>query len=311
MIQQINIDGIATYTTPVTMRPLNINFIYGSNGSGKSTLANLLHGNNAYAGSNIVWENNQLPVLVYNKTFVEINFDPNALISGVFTLGQDSKETLEFIAQKREEVKACSDLIDKQTSAIEELKQEQVTLDTSIDDTCWVIQQKYGAEFSEALVGYRGSKRSFRDRCLQEYPRLNIETTPILQEIRELYRVAYGEKRESYSLYQEFDSEIIKQQEECPLLDKRITGSSETPVGKFIEFLNNSDWVKSGIGYSEKAKGNCPYCQQILPVSIKQDIEAFFDETYINDCGAVLKFQILLMRYYPNSMGYWIIPFHC
>lgn len=44
MIQEINIHNIATYAKPVSMRPLNINFIYGSNGSGKSTLANLFHG---------------------------------------------------------------------------------------------------------------------------------------------------------------------------------------------------------------------------------------------------------------------------
>lgn len=292
MIRQINIHGIATYSKPVKMHPLNINFIYGSNGSGKSTLANLLDGNIASAGSNIVWETNQLPVLVYNKNFIEANFGANTLINGVFTLGQDSKEAQGFITQKREEEKACDYLISKQMLAIEQLKQDQAILDTNLDDICWAVQQNYGTEFSDALVGYRGSKRSFRDKCLEEYSRQNLEASPALQEIRELYKVAYGEKRESYSLYQEFDSERVKQQEECSLLMKRITGSVETPVGKFIEFLNNSDWVKSGIGYSEKAEGKCPYCQRILPTSIQQDIEAFFDEAYTNECNAVREFEI-------------------
>lgn len=115
MIQEINIHNIATYTKPVSMRPLNINFIYGSNGSGKSTLANLLHGDISSAGSNIVWENNNpLQVLVYNKNFVKATFGTSSSISGVFTLGEDSKEAQEFIAKKREDAKACGDLCHRQ-----------------------------------------------------------------------------------------------------------------------------------------------------------------------------------------------------
>jgi len=293
MIEEINIHKIATYTEPVSMRPLNINFIYGSNGSGKSTIANLLHGDIASAGSNIVWEkNNPLQVLVYNKNFVEATFGTSSPISGVFTLGEDCKEDQEFIAKKREDAKACGDVIDKLTESISKLKQEQVTLDSNLDDICWAVQQKYGLDFSEALVGYRGSKRSFRDKCLQEYP--NLKAIPLLelQEIRDLYHAAYGEKCEEYPLYLEIDEAEVKRQEECPLLAQRISGSSETPVGKFIEFLNNGDWLKQGIGYTEKADGKCPYCQQPLPPSVQQDIEAFFDETYDKECADVRAYQM-------------------
>lgn len=183
-------------------------------------------------------------------------------------------------------------MIDKLTGSISKLQQEQATLDSNLDDTCWSVQQKYGAEFSEALVGYRGSKRFFRNKCLQEYPNLNAKSLTELQEIRDLYRAAYGEKRDEYPLYLEIDEAEVKRQEECPLLAQRISGSSETPVGKFIEFLNNSDWVKQGIGYTEKADGKCPYCQQPLPPSIQQDIEAFFDETYEKECAAMRTYQM-------------------
>lgn len=293
MIREINIHNIATYVKPVSMRPLSINFVYGSNGSGKSTLANLLHGDILTTGSNVVWDNNnRLQVLVYNKGFVEATFGISSPINGVFTLGEDSKEAQEFIAQKREEVKACGDLIEKQTGSITKLKQEQANLDSNLDDTCWAVQRKYGAEFSEALVGYRGNKRSFRNRCLQEYPNLNATPLPELQEIRDLYRAAYGERRDEYHFYHEIDEAEVKQQEECPLLAQRISGSSETPIGKFIEFLNNSDWVKQGIGYVEKADGKCPYCQQPLSPSVQQNIEAFFDETYEKDCAVVRTYQM-------------------
>lgn len=36
-----------------------------------------------------------------------------------------------------------------------------------------------------------------------------------------------------------------------PLLSKIITGTSNTPIGTFIQFLNASDWVKQGIELAE------------------------------------------------------------
>lgn len=65
-----------------------------------------------------------------------------------------------------------------------------------------------------------------------------------------------------------------------PLLSKIITGTSNTPIGTFIQFLNASDWVKQGIELAEKSNGRCPFCQQELPSSLAEQIAAFFDEEY-------------------------------
>lgn len=93
MIQKVNIHKIATYTNPVSMCPLKINFCYGSNGSGKTTLSNLLSQDSLPANCSVLWENeNKLPLLVYNKKFVDDNFVESKTINGIFTLGQEQKK---------------------------------------------------------------------------------------------------------------------------------------------------------------------------------------------------------------------------
>ena len=292
MIQKINIHNIATYTIPVSMCPLKVNFCYGSNGSGKTTLSNLLGQDSLPANCSVSWENgNKLPVRVYNKKFVEDNFVENKTINGIFTLGQGTKEAQEFIAQQRKEANDCAKLIETHTGSKDKLTKERDKLDSDLEEICWAIQQKHGAKFSEALTGYRRSKKAFRDKCLQEYPNMDDKNPPALKDIETLYSIAFGEAREAYSFYKGIDTTALLKNEECSLLGKRISGSSETPVGKFIEFLQNSDWVKQGIGYAGKSEGKCPYCQQTLPATVRQDIETFFDETYEKECASVRDFQ--------------------
>ncbi|HZK62122.1 MAG TPA: AAA family ATPase, partial [Anaerovoracaceae bacterium] len=116
----------------------------------------------------------------------------------------------------------------------------------------------------------------------------------------DLYRAAFGEARETYSTFSLIDIDELKKNEECSLLGQRISGSSDTPVGKFIEYLQNSDWVNQGIGYAVKADSKCPYCQQPLPTNVQSDIEAFFDETYEKDCAAVRAFQTQYEAYFAE-----------
>lgn len=292
MIQEIRLHNIATYTKPVTMRPLKINFCYGSNGSGKTTLSNLLGDYETTSESEVTWErNNSLPVYVYNKRFVEDNFGESKKINGIFTLGKETKEDKEFIAQQQEEVKACEKQILTFSNSRDKLIIEKAKLDSDFEAACWVMQQTYGKNFANALEGYRGSKKNFRDKSLQEFPNMD-EANPLdLKTIGGLYAVAFGEQQEEYPLNLLIDTPAIIASEGSPMLAKKISGSAETPIGKFIEFLQNSDWVKQGIGYAAKTDGKCPYCQQLLPDTLQQDIEGFFDEVYEKECAALRVFQ--------------------
>lgn len=292
MIEKIDINNIATYTEYRSINPLKINFFYGSNGSGKSTLANIIGEESYYPDCNVKWEEGRkLPVLVYNKKFVKENFGLKENINGIFTLGKDMKEAQEYIAEKREAAQECSRLINNYNTSKNNLNGKINIINNNFEELCWSVQQKFGAQFSNALSGFRKSKKAFSAKCLEEYKKMKVVHSPNLKEIEKIYNIAFSKRKETYSFYKILDIDKIIKNENCPFLELRITGKNDTPIGKFIEYLQNSDWIKEGIGYVEKAAGRCPYCQQILPENIQKDIEAFFDKDYEEKCALVANFE--------------------
>lgn len=288
MIQELLIHNVATYTNPIEMRPKEINFCYGSNGSGKTTLACVI-GRDTHSGNcRRSWQQSELPVLVYNKAFVDANFGEH--IGGIFTLGEDLKDAQDFIDEKRKEVVACTNERESLSRNIERLKAGNGQAQTNFDDACWAIQQNHGEKFRDGLVGFRKSKQAFSKKCIDEFQANDHTEPPDIKLIEELYAAAYGQKADKYDLIEPI-SVPRNDNERCELLDQSITGSAETPVGKFIEYLQNSDWVRQGVNYAVRSKGNCPYCQQQLPEELQQSIADFFDESYERDCAIISSFQ--------------------
>jgi wobble nucleotide-excising tRNase len=288
LIQEIRLNNVATYLTPISIQPLNINFCYGSNGSGKSTLANVISGKITAENCSISWMHDPLPVLAYNKHFIEANFGER--IGGIFTLGEESKDVQDFIDNKRVELEIINNSIVKMTNSKEKLEQEQQQTKTDFENTCWAIQQAHGETFAKALVGYRGSKDKFAQKCLAEYPNMDKDSPPDIKYLEELYSAAYDAQKERYNLIPLIDADSATRNETSELLGKRITGSTDTPVGKFIEYLQNSDWVKQGFAYSSRSDGKCPYCQQVIPENIQKELTDFFDESYEKDCNQLAMF---------------------
>ena len=297
MIQEIQLNNVATYVTPVSMQPLDINFCYGSNGSGKSTLANGISGKIAAEKCCISWMQEALPVLTYSKDFIEANFGER--IGGIFTLGEESKEAQGFIISKSSELETIDGLILSLKNSKIKIEQEQQQAKYDFENVCWAIQQAHGETFAKALVGYRASKDKFAQKCLAEYPNIDKESPPDTKYLEELYSAAYGAQKESYRVILPIDIDSITRNETCDLLGRRITGSIDAPVGKFIEYLQNSDWVKQGFVYSSRSDGKCPYCQQIIPENIQKELTAFFDESYEKDCNLLATFA----HDYSKNMG--------
>lgn len=292
MIEKILVNKIATYSRPVEILPKKLNFIYGSNGSGKTTISNLI---NDYDLSDdcLVEMNNpsNIKTLVYNKQFVENNFTQStSSVKGIFTLGEDTihaqeelkklkaenQEKLESIEKKEQTIKGFDDEI--------ELKEKQVT------DKCWKVQQDIGNSFSNALVGYRSSKQKFYENCLSLYKKCDKKEAENLEAIKEKYDIAYSNESQVYTTFPTIDITEIQNIEYSSLLQKIITGSTDTPMGQFIELLNNSDWVKQGIEYIPHSNHQCPFCQQTLSKELQQEIENHFDEEYENDCQSIKEF---------------------
>ncbi|MDR2666764.1 MAG: AAA family ATPase [Holosporales bacterium] len=297
MIKELYLSDIATFTERTTMNPRKINFCYGSNGSGKTTISSVI-ANCLASGAKIVWSSgNPLGTLVYNRDFVTANFGETSKIGGIFTLGKDSKEAQEFISEQRVKVAECAKQIETFNKSKEKLVREQQARETNIDNVCWKVKSSYDQVFSEAFPGLNKSKSKFRERCLAESKNAT-QTQPNRDELKRLYDIAFGETRQIYQTYIPIDIVPVEQWEECDLLSQKISGSADTPIGKFIEYLGNSDWIKQGISYAEKADGKCPFCRQELPHNTYDDIKAFFDESYEHD---VLQLRTFYNRFSDNT----------
>lgn len=118
MIESISITNLATYTTQETLKELsNFNFLFGSNGTGKTTISRIIAEPEKFPSCNITWKGNtKLQAMVYNKDFVDRNFNQSTELKGVFTLGERQVDTLAKIAAAKTEQDAL-------TSKIHNLKQ--------------------------------------------------------------------------------------------------------------------------------------------------------------------------------------------
>jgi wobble nucleotide-excising tRNase len=292
MIKELILNGIATFTEHTTMRPLKINFCYGSNGSGKTTIANTIA--NCHSDrTQVIWSDTvPLQTLVYNRDFVSANFGETSKIGGIFTLGK-GKEAHEFIDEQRTKVEECEKLIEGFNNSKIKLTKEQQDREKKFNDECWEVKKRYDKDFEQAFDKLNKSALKFREEC--EKVAKSIEPVrPDMNELKRLYGIAFGEARQIYQVYTLIAIAQVEQIEKCELLAQKISGSADTPIGKFFEYLGNSDWIKQGIPYVGKADGKCPFCRQELPHTIYDEIKAFFDDSYERD---LIQLKAFLKRY--------------
>src|SRR5690625_2144284 len=100
MIESITLSGVDSYTGPATtLNNLSqINFVYCSNGSGKTTISRVIADQAGHPACTIAWKaGTPLQAMVYNRDFVERNFNQSTELKGVFTLGENQTEILDKI----------------------------------------------------------------------------------------------------------------------------------------------------------------------------------------------------------------------
>ena len=286
MINKIHIENVATYVSAVEIHPKKISFIYGANGTGKSTLAKVLNNEISSPMCSVTWDSDtKEDIVVYNRDFVEKNFQTDTKLKGIFSLGEESIEVQKEIEEKRKKIDEVVNEKIKAQNSIDRINSEQAVLRNVIEQQCWNVQKMYGAEFADALIGFRNKTKSFCDQCIKCSSTLVKENVLPLEELRIMYQAAFSKEASKDDKYNNLPISEINALDTNELLGTVIVGKSDTPIGTFIEYLKASDWVKTGVGYARKVPGKCPYCQQSLPQNIQEDIEAYFDEKYEDNKG--------------------------
>jgi wobble nucleotide-excising tRNase len=297
MLQAIKIAGQATYAADgQRLDPCKqINFIFGTNGSGKTTISRVIADPTTYASCELTWANSrELERLVYNSDFVENNF--KSTVKGIFTLGEESADTLEKIDKAKEvqhkHQEGMTNLQNNLSGAdgtggkLGELKK----LRRTFEETCWSIKGRHEAHFQEAFEGLRNAKAKFCERVLLEQDS-NKAAVCELEDLQTRAKSVFqkGLTRLNPIVAPSFGDLI--QFEQAGILGKRVVGKEDVNVSALIKRLGNSDWVKQGRAYLDESGKTCPFCQQQLLSDLARDLNDYFDESFASDLAEIERLQ--------------------
>ncbi len=294
MINEIRINNVATYQTPAILGDLRpINYIFGANGTGKTTISRALEQADGHDHCQISWKNSSpLDVKVYNRDFVEKNFNQENPLQGVFTLGENQVEAEQEIANIQPEIESLTESINNLKKNLdgedgESGKRKELSeLEPALREKCFVQKRKYDQYFKEAFTGVRSSAESFKSKVLSERTSNSAELLT-LDELKEKAETVFSSDIERAPLLSSISVVSLIGVASNSLLQKAIVGNHDVDIAALIERLGNSDWVKKGREYHQQEPNICPFCQQPTDAEFSKDLEAFFSEAYDNDIKAL------------------------
>lgn len=314
MIDSILLKNIASYDqNGVEISALKkLNFFFGANGSGKSTIAKYLHSlnqddlensNHFRDCSNSGFDQANHEILVYDENFVEINFNRNPVLKGVFSLNETNEIIDREIRSKQVKIDSLKSEKERRKSFKESIERDKASKKTALLNYCWGKRNTFSS-FSKLSLEYPGSKPNHL-RKLKQLLQSNPTTNPTIQEITDNYNLFF--EKEIAEIETNVDSrlylEIRKLELEInPLLAKVIVGNEDVDIDNLIKVLDSRSWVESGLKYLDKVEKTCPFCQkETIEESLKQQFNQYFDETSKLE---VQKIENLLEKYKEKTNAF-------
>lgn len=295
MIKNIRIKSEASFGNEgETINDLaQINFFYGSNGSGKTTISRVIDNEDKYPECSIVWSGgNKLETLVYNRDFVEKNFNADAELKGIFTLGEENEVTrrnIQVAEGKSRELEEEIRNMRMTLSGDDEnggKQAELVGLEKEFEEKFWELKQEYDSDFQEAFTGFRNSKQRFMCQLLQEIKNNHADLLDY-QELKDRYDNVYTDIPKRVRSLERLSHSDLVELETARILSKKVVGKEDVNIADMIKKLGNSDWVKQGRRYYDANDDICPFCQQETDEAFARSLDEYFDETYVNDINRI------------------------
>src|SRR5690606_29517520 len=166
---------------------------------------------------------------------------------GIFTLGQDQKDTLNSIKSLKEEITKHTDKVTELYDALGLRKKERDANREEFKEKCWKLKAKYTPHFKEAFVGYGNSKEKLMNKFIEETK--NDREVRSYEELIERSKTLFENSLVNEEPLQFIQSKI--QLENSEILSKKIIGAKDVDIADLINNLNISDWVHKGFKHME------------------------------------------------------------
>lgn len=278
MIDKIEIKDIATFSENVVIDNLKrINIIYGANGTGKSSISRVLYNITEHPSCKISWHDaTPLQVLVYNKEFRDNNYVEH--IPGIFTLGESTKETIDELAIKQEELQKKKCNLNNYRASLEKKKNEREERFSDFKNSAWDQVLKIHETYFPKTFIKAGTKDIFLKNLLDAYK--SISKSASLNELKDKASLLFGEQPLQMNRLQEFHDDSCKTIETADIWSKIIVGADDVDIARLIKTLGNADWVNHGLKYIHETDV-CPFCQQpTINADFRNKVSLFFNDEY-------------------------------
>lgn len=295
MIERIEIAGCASYgdTVEIMGGLSTFNYVYGPNASGKTTISRLIADHSPFSACAVHWRaGTKLETLVYNRDFVDANFNQPAGLKGIFTLGEKDVDAASKIALAKSEINDLSQKIESDTNTLEGLDRtggkrgELTSIETAFKDECWDLKKKHDAKLQGALTGFRNDAQKFKDKLISECLK-NPSQSLSQAELEQKAESVFGPSPSTEPTQSLISDTAFLAWENNAILKKRILGKTDVDIADMIQKLGNSDWVKQGVPYYEANDDQCPFCQQTAPGTLAASLKKYFDETFLRDSASI------------------------
>lgn len=298
MIESIEVGNESCFKENMQLSELSkINYIFGPNGSGKTTISELLAANNMEEKSSIHWLHDGVKTIkVYNYHSARTTFTrANGEETGVFLLGDDSKEKHDEIKKLEKDQEKSSQKIKELNKNLEETKKELDNRRKELAETIWGRRDLIPNILHENMHGLKRSKKKCMDRVLEVWRENgNNAVDNDFPNLESIAQHAFDESVEEHSRIP-FPPEINWNEEELgEILQHPIINTNNSQFTILINQLNNLDWIHEGLKYFHNDNNEeqlCPFCQQNVSENLAEQISQLFNDTYKAQLCEVERFQ--------------------